>query len=333
MSNPPMGSEDELIAHFLRPLAAGFPGAHGLADDCAFAAPPAGHEFVLKTDAIAEGVHFPSGERPRDIGWKALAVNVSDLAAKGAVPFGYLMSLAFPAAPKRAWMAEFTAGLAEAQAAFGMHLLGGDTDRRPGPISITPTVIGIVATGKAVLRMNARPGDAIVVTGTLGDSALGLRLRLNPTLAAAWGLVPEQAEHLLARYARPQPRLGLRAGLLAYASASMDISDGIAKDLGRLVRASKVAARLEHDKLPRSSAFVAVSTRDQATAEAALLEGDDYEILATMGPANVDAFRAAALAAGIPTAIVGSIEAGAGLIMQDGRGRAIPFAGTGWDHF
>lgn len=333
MPSAPITSEDDLIAEFLRPLAAGFPGAHGLADDCAFAAPPPGHEFVLKTDAIAEGVHFLPDDRAEDIGWKALAVNVSDLAAKGAVPFGYLLSLAFPAAPTREWMAAFAKGLAEAQSAFGMHLLGGDTDRRPGPLAITPTVLGVVPVGKAVLRTGARVGHVVVVTGTLGDAALGLRLRTEPGLAAKWGLTAEQVRHLSERYRRPLPRLELRAALRAHAAAAMDISDGIAKDLRRLAHASGVAALIEAAKLPRSAALEAVAALDPAAAHAAMLAGDDYEILATMPEAHAAGFIAAAHRAGISATVIGSITAGSGVVMLDAAGREMAIADTGWDHF
>lgn len=333
MTTLPITSEDDLIAEFMRPLAAGFPGAHGLADDCAVAAPPPGHEFVLKTDAIAEGVHFFADERPEDIGWKALAVNVSDLAAKGAMPYGYLLSLAFPAAPTRDWMAGFASGLAQAQRAFGIHLMGGDTDRRPGPISITPTVLGTVATGRAVLRTGSKPGHVVVVTGTLGDSALGLRLRLDPALAGRWGLDAADVAHLADRYARPSPRLAAVQALLAHAAASMDISDGIAKDLGRLARSSGVAARLEQDRLPRSPALAKVAAADPDSAWAAMLAGDDYEILATMPESAAGPYAAACADAGITATVVGHIAAGSGAAIYDGAGCVIPLGRSGWDHF
>lgn len=329
----PITSEDDLIAEFLVPLAAGAAGAHGLADDCAIAAPPPGHEFVLKTDAVAEGVHFPQGERPEDIGWKALAVNVSDLAAKGATPYGYLMSLAFPAAPSREWMAGFARGLAQAQAAFGLTLLGGDTDRRPGPFSVTPTVLGTVPVGRAVLRTRARPGDAIVVTGSLGDAALGLRLRLDEGLAASWGLDDGDASYLKARYTRPQPRLGVRDALRARATAAMDISDGIMKDLGRMARASGVAGRIEAGLLPRSAALAIVQAVDPGAAFSAMLAGDDYEVLATLPPDQAEAYARETQAAGIAATIVGHIAMGSGVAMYDATGLAMPLPRTGWDHF
>src|SRR5262245_52266792 len=161
--------EEAIIQGFLAPLAAGFPGAFGLKDDCALLTPEPGTELVLKTDPVAEGVHFLPDDAPGDVAWKALAVNVSDLAAKGATPIGYLMALSFPAPPSSEWLAAFAQGLEQAQRKFGCHLIGGDTDRRPGPITVSITVIGSVPQGGMVRRNTARPGDGVFVSGTLGD--------------------------------------------------------------------------------------------------------------------------------------------------------------------
>ncbi len=195
-------------------------------------------------------MHFLAGDAPDDIAWKALAVNVSDLAAKGAKPIGYLMALSFPEAPTQGWMAGFAAGLRAAQDRFGCHLIGGDTDRRPGPLTIAITVVGSVAQGRMVRRGTARPGDVLFVSGTLGDAALGLALRKGPDLAKAWGLSPEEDAHLRRRYLRPEPRLALAPALRAHASAAMDISDGLAKDLGRMCAASGCGAHVRFADLP-----------------------------------------------------------------------------------
>ena len=326
-------SEEAIIQGFLAPLAAGFPGAFGLRDDCAVAAPSAGHEFVFKTDAIAEGVHFLSTDHPRDIGWKALAVNVSDLAAKGARPVGYLLSLAFPAPPTRDWMAEFSAGLAEAQAAFGIHLIGGDTDRRPGPISITPMVFGEAPAGRMVRRTTAQAGDIVFVSGTLGDAALGLQLRRQRQLGLRWRLSREHVATLEGRYLRPQPRLALAAVLQAHARAAMDISDGLLKDLGRMCRASGVGARVELAKVRFSPAFDTVRATDPAAAAAAMFAGDDYEILSAVPPDHAAAYHAAAAAAGIGVTAVGQFETGEQLHLLDAQGRQVLIGSSGWDHF
>jgi thiamine-monophosphate kinase len=326
-------SEEAIIQRFLAPLAAAFPGAHGLKDDCAVAAPRPGFEFVFKTDAIAEGVHFLPTDAPADIGWKALAVNVSDLAAKGAVPVGYLMSLAFPQAPTAGWMEAFARGLAEAQAAFGIHLMGGDTDRRPGPMSVTPMVIGEVPAGRMVRRASARAGDVILVSGTLGDSTLGLHLVRDAASAQKWRLDERRTRHLTGRFLRPQPRIGLSGPLLEHARAGMDLSDGLMKDLGRMCRASGVGAIVEHTALPVSDAFAAVRQTDPVTAAAALFAGDDYEILTAIPPENVAAFSSAAAAAGVSVTEIGRFTSSGDVVLRDASGAAMVMSATGWDHF
>jgi thiamine-monophosphate kinase len=337
MDEHELRTEESIIQGYLAPLAAGHPGALGLKDDCAVIAPSAGCEFVLKTDAIAEGVHFLADDRAADIGWKALAVNVSDLAAKGARPVGYLMSLAFPVAPSRDWMAGFAAGLEAAQSAFGMHLLGGDTDRRPGPISITPMVIGEVEVGRMVPRTNAQAGDAIYVSGTIGDAHLGLMLRQRPELAAAWGLQSGDAEALVARFLRPAPRLALVPAVRGHAHAAMDISDGLAKDLDRMCRASSVSALLDAAKLPLSASYRALRKRDPDAASTALFAGDDYEILAAVPPEAAAAFEAEACACGVPVTAVGQFRKAdhgrAAVTLRDENGSEAPLSPRGWDHF
>ena len=169
-----MTGEADIIQRFFAPLAAGFDGAFGLKDDAAAIIPPPGCEIVVTVDAVAAGVHFFPDDAASDIGWKALAVNVSDLIAKGAAPQAYDMSLALPDMPDDAWLLGFATGLGEAQRAFGITLIGGDTDRRPGPLSVTITAIGIIPAGRIVRRATAKVGDHVFVSGTLGDSALGL---------------------------------------------------------------------------------------------------------------------------------------------------------------
>lgn len=327
-------SEEAIIQGYLAPLAAGAPGALGLKDDCAVISPSAGCELVLKTDAIAEGVHFLPTDAPADIGWKALAVNVSDLAAKGARPVGYLLSLAFPAAPTADWMGEFARGLGEAQAAFGMHLLGGDTDRRPGPISITPTVMGEAPVGRMVRRTTACAADHVYVSGSLGDSGLGLLLCQKPELARAWNIDVAAASYLQNRYRRPAPRLALATAVLQHARASMDISDGLLKDLGRMCRASGVGASIDQMALPFSLPFARVQAADPAAAKASMFAGDDYEILAAVSPEKSIAFEAAARAAGVAVTSIGRFNGNIGEVaLLDASGAPIDTGSSGWDHF
>src|SRR5262245_48078833 len=173
-------SGEEAIIALLAPLSAGFPGAFGLKDDCALLTPPPGTDLVLKTDPIAEGVHFLASDTPQDVAWRALAVNASDIAAKGAQPLGYLMALSFPSPPRLDWLPALTDGLSTAQQRFGCKLIGGDTDRRPGPLTISVTMVGSLPRGTMVKRTTANPGDVLFVSGSIGDAGLGLALVLDP---------------------------------------------------------------------------------------------------------------------------------------------------------
>ncbi|KAB2914570.1 MAG: thiamine-phosphate kinase [Hyphomicrobiaceae bacterium] len=325
--------EEAIIQRYLAPLAAGFPGAFGLQDDCALISPPPGTELVLKTDPVAEGVHFVAGDAPEDIAWKALAVNVSDLAAKGAQPIAYLMALSFPEAPAAAWLSRFAEGLQEAQKCFGCHLAGGDTDRRPGPLTVTITVIGSVEQGRMVPRGAARAGDALFVSGTLGDAALGLLQHNDEARAQSWALTLAEAEHLRIRYARPQPRLALAGALRQHAHAAMDLSDGLAKDLGRLCAASGCAARVRFATIPLSEAAAKALAADPALTERIVAGGDDYEILAAVPADKARAFVADAAAAGVPVAEIGRVKAGSGVTIDGADGLPMSLSRTGWDHF
>lgn len=329
--------EEALIRGYLAPLAAGFPGAYGLKDDCATIAPSPGHELVVKTDPIAEGVHFLPSDPPADIAWKALAVNVSDLVAKGARPVAYLMALSFPQAPTASWMREFARGLGEAQAAFGIALAGGDTDKRPGPVTISITVFGELPAGTMVRRGAAQAGDRILVSGTLGGSALGLAtLRAEaggPQPPPELALTAAERDDLVARYRRPQPRLSLAPVLRAHARAAMDLSDGIVKDLGRMIRASGCGAVIEAARLPLSppvARLLAIAPKLFAKIVSA---GDDYEVLAACAPESAAAFIQGARDAGAPLTDVGEMTDGRDLVVRDASGAPLDVADAGYDHF
>jgi thiamine-monophosphate kinase len=325
--------EEALIQTYFAPLAADLPGAQGLLDDCASLPPRPGEDLVITTDAVAAGVHFFADDAAGDIAWKALAVNVSDLAAKGAVPAAYVMALAFPERPEPEWLRALSQGLADAQSTFGIKLAGGDTDRRPGPISITITALGYVPSGRMVRRTTAKPGDAVFVSGTIGDSALGLQLHGEAGLGARWGLVPGEVQALLGRYLRPEPRVALGPALREYASAAMDISDGLAKDLDRLARASGARARVAGRDVPLSGPARHVLERSPELFPALVTGGDDYEILATVPRDRCTAFREAAAQVGIPVTEIGRIEAGSGLEISDLDGAPLELGRLGWDHF
>ncbi len=315
----PLAAEFSLIARHFRPLAG--PGALDLKDDAALLTTPPGRDLVLTADAMVAGVHFLPDDPPDTIGRKLLRVNLSDLAAKGAVPLGYLMTVSAPSDTPEAWFAGFAAGLALDQAAYGVTLLGGDTTSTPGPISLSLTIIGHVAPGSAVLRSGARPGDEIWVTGTIGDGALGLRVAL--------GKLADSSGVLLDRYRLPRPRVGLE--LAGIASAAMDVSDGLVQDLGHICTASVVGAEVHADRLPLSEAARAAGP---AWLETCLTGGDDYELLLAVPPSRRDALSAAAARAGVPVTCIGGFHAGLPeVVVLSANGRPLALTRTGWSHF
>jgi thiamine-monophosphate kinase len=323
-----MSAEDKLIARYFGPLATD-PGALGLSDDAAFIKPPPGCELVLKTDAIVGGVHFFNDDPAHNVASKALRVNLSDLAAKGAKPLGFLVSLALPADTNDAWLKSFADGLREDAATYKCPLFGGDTVRTPGPVMVSVAMFGSVPDGMMVRRAGAKPGDKVFVTGTIGDAALGLRLRTGAT----WLLTEAQRGHLASRYLLPQPRSALAETVLHYASASMDVSDGLVGDLTKLCRVSGVAAAIDADRVPLSDAGRAVLAADPAARETAFTGGDDYEILCTVTQAKVDRFRVAAMAAKVAVTEIGTITEGEGAQFRDGQGRQLTFKHGAFSHF
>jgi thiamine-monophosphate kinase len=324
-------AEDRLIARYFRPLAAQ-PGAFGLLDDAAVVTPPPGCDLVLKTDGVIAGVHFFAHDPPDGIGRKALRMNLSDLAAKGAKPLGFLLALALPGGTDEAWLAAFARGLGEDAERYGCPLLGGDTDKTPGALSVSIGAFGAVPHGKMVRRSTAKPGDHLIVTGTIGDAALGVKLRRDRSLAERWRLTAPMATHLTQRYLLPQPRGALAAAVLQHASAAIDVSDGLAGDIGKLCRASSLAAEIDVARVPLSEAARASVAAEPALLEAALTGGDDYEIVATIAPAKLAAFQAAAKASGVAVSDIGRMEAGAGPRFTR-QGKALAFARPSYSHF
>jgi thiamine-monophosphate kinase len=324
-------AEDRLIARYFRPLAK-HPGAFGLTDDAAVIAPPAGCDVVVTTDGVIAGVHYFAEDKPENIGRKALRMNLSDLAAKGATPLGFLLSLALPTGTDEAWVAAFAAGLGEDAERYGCPLLGGDTDHTPGPTSVSIAAFGAVPHGKMVRRSTARAGDTVVVTGTIGDAALGVRLRRDENLAKRWRLSDAMTAHLKQRYLLPEPRNALAKAVLENATAAMDVSDGLVGDLAKLCRASGVAAEIDVARVPLSDAVRAAAAAEPAALETALTGGDDYEIVLTLAPEKLDGFRAAAHAAGVAATAIGRTAAGEGTrFIRDGR--AATFARPSYSHF
>jgi thiamine-monophosphate kinase len=326
-----MSAEERLIARYFRPLAV-HPGAFGLGDDAAVLTPPPGCDLVLTTDGVIAGVHFFPDDPPEAIARKALRMNLSDLAAKGAKPLGFLIAVSLPAGIEEKWLAAFAAGLGDDAQAYRCPLLGGDTDRTPGPISVSISAFGAVPHGKMVRRSTAKVGDYVVVTGTIGDSALEVRLRRDPVLAERLRLPEAMRAHLRDRYLLPQPRNAVAEILCAHASAAMDVSDGLAGDLAKLCRGASVAADIDVARVPLSDAARAALATEPALLETALTGGDDYEILLTLPPAELSAFRTAAQAAGVAATEIGRVTAGEGAhFLRDGK--ALTFARASYSHF
>jgi len=321
-------AEDKLIQRYFAPIAV-HPGALGLADDAAFIKPPAGCDLVLKTDAIIGGVHFFADDAAQNVASKALRVNLSDLAAKGAKPLGFLMSLALPGDIGERWLTGFAEGLRSDAVLYGCPLFGGDTDCTPGPITVSIAMFGSVPEGTMVRRAGARAGDRVFVSGTIGDAALGLAVRKGRD----WGLPEPQRQHLLARYLLPQPRNALAEALRTHASAAMDISDGLAGDFAKLCRASKVGATIETSRVPLSDAAKTVVAAEPAMLDTALTGGDDYEIVCTVPPHKVAGFRAAAAAAKVAVTEICVVETGEGVRFLGPDGQPLAFTRASFSHF
>ena len=321
--------EFALIDKVFKPLAAETPAALGLTDDAAVLAPAPGRELVLTKDAMVAGVHFLETDAPGDIARKLLRVNLSDLAAMGARPIGYLLATFWPEKLALDWIMEFAEGLRLDQAEFGIGLLGGDTVRTPGPLSLSLTAIGDVPAGGALRRNAAREGDLIVVSGRIGDAALGL-LSLTGGLA---GLTDAERDYLRGRYHLPVPRLALGAALVGKVRAAIDISDGLIADIGHIAEESKLGALLDWEKVPLSAAARAALDKDAALIEPILTGGDDYELAFTLPPGDAGLLEALAGAGGVPLTVIGEMTAGDGVRVRRPDGTEIPLKARGWQHF
>lgn len=332
------GSRDQgsgefaLIARLFAPLARD-PGAFALADDAALLPPPpADRQTVVTADTLVEGVHFLPDDPPETVAAKLVAVNVSDLAAKGAVPAVCLLAAAFPRGCAPGWIEAFARGLEGSLDEFGLSLLGGDTVTTPGPATFTLTATGHVAQGGMVGRAGGVPGDGIYVTGTIGDAALGLRI-----LRGELGDVPlGRRTPLIARYRVPQPRAAFGARLPGIAHAALDVSDGLVADLGHMARASGVAVDVEAARVPLSASAARFAAKDDSLRLALLGGGDDYEI-AFAAPAGAAA--AIAQASGdtdTPVTRIGRVvEAGTRepVRVLDADGTPLEVGVAGYSHF
>jgi len=321
--------EDDLIARYFRPLATD-PGAFGLIDDAALLK-QSSDDLVVTTDAIVEGVHFLPNDPPDTLARKALRVNLSDLAAKGAVPAGFVLTLALREVSDE-WLAPFARALGEDAAAFGCPVLGGDTVSTPGPLMISITAFGRVPPGKMVRRDGAKAGDRIAVTGTIGDAALGLRI-LKGRIAGE-GLDAPSHGFLVQRYRVPQPRNALALAIRDHASAAMDVSDGLAGDLAKLCAASRVSAVIEMAAVPLSVPAHALLGKESADLEMLVSGGDDYEVVCAIPENRWDSFIAAARQADVQVSSIGRVTADAAAPQfLDATGKPVALKRLSYSHF
>ena len=317
-------SEFALIAQLFAPLA-GAPGAFGLTDDVALLPARAGHDLVVTTDALVEGVHFLADDPPDSIAKKALRANLSDLAAKGAEPAGYLLALTLPARIPMTWLEGFARGLGEDQKRFAVPLLGGDTTATPGPLTLAITAMGHVPAGAMIRRAGAKAGDGVYVSGTIGDAGGGLAL-LKGEEADIRG-----AGELIERYRLPSPRLALGRALRGIASAALDVSDGLIADLSHIAEVSRVRIAVEAGRIPRSSALRALWGDTPEAIVRAATAGDDYEIAFTSS--SEGRVIEAAKLAGVAVARIGRVVEGSGVALLDSNSHEIAVARAGFTHF
>lgn len=320
--------EFELIARYLAPLTADAPGAYGLRDDAAIIRAPAGHEMVVTTDAMIEGIHFLKADGAERIARKLLRVNLSDLAAKGAEPIGYQLVLGLPQPLDETWIEAFAAGLAMDQRAFHCPLHGGDTTRSPSGLMLAITAFGAVPAGQILRRGGAVAGDDLYVTGSIGDAALGLEVKLNKRLfSGAATMFFDSRLHL------PSPRLAFGAGLRGIAHAAMDVSDGLVQDVGHIAGASGLRAVLRADAVPLSMAARQALADDPSLLSVILAGGDDYELVFSASPTAADAIRQLSKTIGLNATKIGHLEIGSGVEVQDTTGRPVQLKHMGFQHF
>jgi thiamine-monophosphate kinase len=323
---PERPSEFQLIAELFAPLAEA-PGAFQLKDDAAVIAPPAGQELVITTDALVEGVHFLAEDPPLFVAKKALRVNLSDLAAKGAEAAGYLLALSLPSGVGMEWLTAFADGLRQDQREFNISLYGGDTTSTPGPLTIALTAFGFVPKGTMIRRAGAKPGDLVFVSGTIGDADAGLALLRQPQDTSH-----AVRDFLVHRYREPRPRLSLGHTLRGLATAALDVSDGLLADLGHIAETSGVRIEVDAHRLPLSAALQAVWGSDTQARIKAATAGDDYEIAFTVAPSSVEeVMRAARDSAAITE--IGRVVSGGEAVLMDREGSEIAVPKSGYTHF
>jgi thiamine-monophosphate kinase len=327
------GREFELIARIFAPLAKDT-GALDLKDDAAILMVTEGDELVVTCDTLVEGVHFLKDDPADTVGHKALAVNLSDLTAKGSRGYAYLLSLTLPEEISEEWLEGFAAGLRRIQDQTGISLIGGDTSASPGPLTITITALGLVAHQHAVMRLGARPGDKLYLSGTIGDAYLGLRLLREPAHAETWGLSKKDEAFLIDRYRSPGPNNELAILVRNFAQAAIDVSDGLVGDVEKLCGVSHVGAKVDTMRVPFSPAAKKALEREPGLLPVLITAGDDYGIVAAVSEKSAADFESEAKAKGAPFALIGEVlPADQGLIVIDDQGQPITLKHKGFSHF
>lgn len=320
--------EFEVIRDIFAPLSSGFAGAFDLTDDAAVFSVSDGCELVVTKDAMVSGVHFLPDDTPSNIARKLLRTNLSDLAAMGAKPKCYLLALALTDSCDLEWLKDFAAGLSADQTQFQLSLIGGDTVKTSGPLTLSLTLMGEVPKGQALRRNGAKAGDFLCVTGTIGDGALGLRVARGDIVCTSAAL----SESLSARYFIPEPRVSVGMALREIATACLDVSDGLLADVGHLCAQSNLGAEIDQQAIPLSPAASELLAADPELWALVFGGGDDYELAFTIAPNHLSEIQHIERETGTPIYVIGQILRGDNVIVRGKEGREIEVKSKGWTH-
>ncbi len=320
--------EFEVIKDIFAPLSSDFKGAFNLTDDAAVFSVSEGCELVVTKDAMVSGVHFLASDTPSNIAQKLLRTNLSDLAAMGAEPKCYLLALALTEECDLEWLKGFAAGLHADQLQFRLSLIGGDTVKTPGPLTLSLTLVGEVPKGKALRRNGAQAEDFLCVTGTIGDAAMGLQVAQGEITCSSEVL----SETLKARYFMPEPRVSVGMALRDIATACLDISDGLLADVGHLCEQSNFCAEIDQQAIPLSVAASELLAADPDLWSLVFGGGDDYELAFTIAPENLSKIQHIEQETGTPIYVIGQIVRGKGVIVRGKEGKKIDIKSRGWTH-
>lgn len=331
--DPKGEGEFDIIARVFAPLAKDV-GAFGLKDDAAILMVTEGEELIVTCDTLVAGVHFLPDDPADSVGHKALAVNISDLTAKGARGYAYTLSLTLPPDISIDWLEGFAAGLKVVQEQTDISLVGGDTTASPGPVTVTITALGQAAHQHAVMRLGAMPGDRLYVSGTIGDAHLGLRLLRDPVLAKRWSLTENEAAYLVERYRRPGPNNALATLVRNFARAAIDVSDGLVGDIEKLCAVSHVGVAIDTGNVPFSEAAKKALAFDPTLLPVLITAGDDYEVVLAVSEKSVAGFESESEASGARFTALGTLLAAKkGVSVHDEAGKTLKIKEKGFKHF